>query len=388
MILELPKENPQNEAILADGLITGGDDASGLPVRLARYSKAHHRAVEMAHYASGRNEVKVARKLEQCGSYLLFRDYYRTGKVRLHAADFCKKHLLCPLCAIRRGAKMLKSYLQRLDYVLSQDPDLKPYLVTLTVKNGPDLGERFQHLHGSIQKLHKMRHNHERTNRGEAFKAAGAVWSYEFKRGANSGDWHPHVHAVWLCKEAPDASQLSSEWHNITGDSFIVDVRPFHDEEDTLGGFLEVFKYAVKFSDLPLADNWHGFEVLSRKRLIASFGAFRGIPEPDDLADDDSHLDDEPFLELMYRFAQGVGYTLDIEFRSLSEHRAPSDRRNEDAQARSGLVFRGQQQNERSEANPTEAREGHAVGGIPEGGRFAHTAEPFQPRRGAPPPSC
>lgn len=399
--MEFPKENPhRDDSSLAAESQVGADDASGLPVRLTRYSKAHHRAVEMAHYASGRNEVKVAQKLEQCGSYLLFRDYHQTGKVRLHAADFCKKHLLCPLCAIRRGAKMLKSYLHRLSVVLAENPELKPYLVTLTVKNGDDLRERFQHLHGSIQRLHKMRHRGRNAELGQASKAAGAVWSYEFKRGANSGGWHPHVHAVWLCKEAPDAAELSREWHKITGDSFIVDARPFHDDEDILGGFLEVFKYAVKFSDLPLADNWHGFEVLSKKRLIASFGAFRGIPEPDDLADDDSHLDDEPFLELMYRFAQGVGYTLDTEFRSLAVERqaragasAGEQRAHAGGNERSGFGVRRTQQNERSEANPTEAQAGARFAafcemGIPEGGGFAHTAEPFQPQRGDPPPFC
>lgn len=40
-------------------------------------------------------------------SYLLFRDYFQVWKVRLYAMIPCKKHLLCPLCAMRCGAKML-----------------------------------------------------------------------------------------------------------------------------------------------------------------------------------------------------------------------------------------------------------------------------------------
>ena len=201
---------------------------------------------------------------------------------------------------------MVKAYLDRLQVITASRSDLKPYMVTLTVKDGPDLLERFNHLYRSVQKLHKMR-----TGKGqysEACKADGAVWSYEFKRGKNSGQWHPHVHAVWLCSEKPDQKALSEQWKRITGDSYIVDVRPFHDEEDTIGGFLEVFKYAVKFSDLPLADNWEGFEKLQGKRLIASFGSFRGIDVPDDLTDE--KLDDLPFIELLYKFAAGVGYSL------------------------------------------------------------------------------
>jgi hypothetical protein len=303
--LENPKENPLSVECLAAETQQGGDDAAALPGRLDRYSKAHHRAVEMAHYASEQGEVKLSRNLHQCGSYLLFRDYFTIGKVRLHAAKFCNKHLLCPLCAIRRGAKMVKAYLDRLRVIMASESDLKPFLVTLTVKDGEDLKERFNHLYRSVQRLHKTR-----TGKGqysEACKAAGAVWSYEFKRGANSGQWHPHVHAVWLCRDIPDQAALSEQWKRITGDSHVVDVRPFHDEQDVIGGFLEVFKYAVKFSDLPLEDNWHGFQQLAGKRLIASFGLFRGIEVPEELTDE--KLDDLPYIEMLYRFIQNVGYS-------------------------------------------------------------------------------
>ena len=314
--MENPKENPLIVEGLAAETIQGADDAAVLPGRLDRYSKAHHRALAMSDYArkmagvavsavERREYAKIADKLTTCGNYLLFRDYYTVGKVRLHAATFCKKHLLCPFCAIRRGAKMVKAYMQKLAVIRAANPDLKAYLVTLTVKDGSDLRERFQHLSRSVQRLHKTRAGQRQ--KSEACKADAAVWSYEFKRGKNSGEWHPHMHAVWLCKEAPDAAQLSVEWKRITGDSFIVDVTPFHDQEDVISGFLEVFKYAVKFSDLPLEDNWHGFEKLAGKRLIASFGLFRGVEISDDLADE--QLDDLPYVEMLYKFIFGAGYS-------------------------------------------------------------------------------
>lgn len=201
---------------------------------------------------------------------------------------------------------MVKAYMDRLQVILAQNPNLKPYLVTLTVKDGEDLGERFKHLSRSVQSLHKARVTPRMYS--EACKADGAVWSYEFKRGQNSGLWHPHVHAVWLCETPPDQEALSRQWKAITKDSYIVDVRPFHEGQDVLNGFLEVFKYAVKFSDLPLADNWHGFQTLAGKRLIASFGSFRGIEVPEELTDEG--LDDLPYVEMMYRFIYGVGYSL------------------------------------------------------------------------------
>lgn len=329
------KENPQYADLLVGDAKLGADDAAVLPARLNRYSKAHHRALAMSDYATKvssetRNDqladayFKIGVRLKHCGEYLLFRDYYTVGKVRLHAARFCKNHLLCPLCAIRRGAKMVKAYLDKLQVIKAENPNLKAYLVTLTVKNGPDLLERFEHLYRSLAKLHKARTRERQFN--ESCKAVGAVWSYEFKRGANSGEWHPHVHAVWLCEEEPDDRQLSKEWKAITGDSFIVDVTPFHNQEDVVSGFLEVFKYAVKFSDLPMADNWHGYQVLSRKRLIASFGAFRGVEIPENLTDEP--LDELPYIEHLYRYFVNAGYSRIVDHKQLEQlERPPQSRR-------------------------------------------------------------
>lgn len=136
------KNNPLSVESLAAETEQGADGASGLPAKLARYSEARQKALQMQSFAAKAGHVKEAKKLADCANYLLFRHYYTVDKVRLHAASFCKKHLLCPMCAIRRGAKMLKAYLQRYEAVIAQEPQLRPYLVTLTVKNGPDLAER------------------------------------------------------------------------------------------------------------------------------------------------------------------------------------------------------------------------------------------------------
>ena len=90
--------------------------------------------------------MKTAAGLASCGNYLHFREYFTVGKVRLHSATFCKQHLVCPLCAIRRGAKALGAYLTRWQVIQEERQDLRPYLLTLTVKNGDDLEERQNHL--------------------------------------------------------------------------------------------------------------------------------------------------------------------------------------------------------------------------------------------------
>ena len=292
-----------------------------LQYRLQRYGAGKARALDMADYITdfvlgnrvcrwtSRLEAKrIAASIENCGSYLLFRNYFRKDEVRLHAATFCKKHLLCPFCAMRRGAKYLQCYMERLQCVLAENPRLRAFMVTLTVKDGDDLAERFNHLRGCLKRYQRQRRDGASGKRPlvEYNKALGGVFSIEVKRGQGSGLWHPHVHMIWLCEDVPDKFRLSQEWHNITGDSYIVDVREFYGET-IVEGFFEVFKYALKFSDMALSDNWQAFETLKGKRLVDNFGLFRGGVVPEDLTD--GELEDEPYLMMLYKFFRGSGYS-------------------------------------------------------------------------------
>ena len=116
---------------------------------------------------------------------------------------------------------------------------------------------------------------------------------------------HPHVHAVWLCREAPDPYKLSEEWDALTGDSYLVDVRQVN-MLDPVKSFCEVFKYAVKFSDLPNNLRLEAFRNLQGKRLLDSFGDLRGLVVEVD--DSDDILEDLPYIEIMYSYQRGVGY--------------------------------------------------------------------------------
>lgn len=308
---EQTKENPLSAVILAEDADQGAGGIAALPTRVGRYAEAHRRALAMADYARDIGEKSIASKLTFCGDYLLFRHFYTVDDVRLHAAKFCRKHLLCPLCAIRRASKYMQAYMQRLELVLAEHPGLQAFLVTVTVKDGEDLQERFQHLRAAMRRMTQARRDHlkapAKNRHVEAAKALGGVHSIEAKRGKGSGLWHPHAHAVWLCYEAPDAAKLAQEWHAWTGDSYIVDVRPFHDQHDVASGFAEVFKYALKFAELPLADNWLAFQELSNRRLVDSFGLLRGVEVPDELTDEP--LEGLPYIDYLYRW-MGKGYSL------------------------------------------------------------------------------
>lgn len=302
------KINPR-EAALAGETSKGSEKISGLSTRLNRYSKAREHAIEFSEWLIDNGEGMLGAYLEFCGNWLEFRHYYTVDQVRLSRASFCKKHLLCNLCAMRRGAKQLKSYLDRYEVIQSQETALRASMVTLTVQNGENLGERFTHLYEGVRLLNKRRRNTKLRgdSRSEWSKVLGLVGTYET---TNKGKgWHPHTHMIVLHREDIDQTALSGEWHGITGDSFVVDVRSLQHPDEPARDFVEVFKYALKFSDLSHRHHLKAFKYFSGRRLIFSAGLFRGVKVPKALTDEP--LEDLPYIELFYRYITGSGYNFD-----------------------------------------------------------------------------
>lgn len=298
------------------GTILEGCLENSLQQRISRYGTAKRRSESMFKFIENYDyksiiglkkfpDIDIQRsgvKLHDCGNYLVFNDYFTVGKIRLTKASFCKQQLLCPLCAIRRGAKTLKSYTDKYSAIIAAQKGIQASMITLTVKNGEDLLERFSHLQKSVKTLQANRRRQLAgcRNRTEFSKALGAVGSYEFTNKGNG--WHPHVHMIVLHREPISQYALSAEWKKITGDSFIVDIREFDRKKEPAQNFLEIFKYAVKFSDLNLSQNLLAAFLLKGKRLIFSFGVFRGVDVPDSLLDE--KLDDLPFVELFFNYSR------------------------------------------------------------------------------------
>lgn len=317
-------ENEFGGSVLEDA---GGrsDNIASLGERVSRYASAKSKATEIMAYGAENVETlkqigghtvfkekstglampKALARLSACGNYLTFRHYLHQDSVRLHHADFCKQALLCPLCAVRRSARNVAAYskvLQALDML--DGPGNVDQLLTLTIKNGDDLDERDRHLRKSISKLNMRRKDHKRGKIvSEWGIITGAVGAFE---ATNKGKgWHPHAH-IWV--RAPrllDQDALSAEWKAITGDSHIVDVRAI--TGDPIAAFCEVFKYAVKFSDLTPAQVWEFWGVNRGRRMIFSYGAFRAVEVPESLTDEELT---GPYVEHFYRWAGvEVGYT-------------------------------------------------------------------------------
>jgi hypothetical protein len=325
------QENPSESFNLAEDTQKGFDDTNRLPERLNRYGFARKRALENLTQVDARIKLfsdspnpfrfhleKLRPRLAVCGDYLAFKDYYTVGKIRLSAANFCKAHLLCPLCAIRRGSKTLEAYLKRYEVIMSENSGLRMSMLTLTVKNGDDLEERFMHLKNSVAKVLERRRKTLAGARGwnsEFAKIAGLVGTYEVTKDNGFGEiketgWHPHAHIMVLHSERFDYKALQAEWLKITGDSHVLNVTAAKHPKEPAIDFLEVFKYAVKFGDLTPEQNLDAYEVLRGKRLLFSAGLFWGVEIPESLEDDVLDLDQLPFFELIYQYIVGSGYNL------------------------------------------------------------------------------
>ena len=269
-----------------------------------------------------------ANLLSGCANYLLFKHYYTLDKYKLSGLKTCKKHMLCPFCSAIRASKQATAYQEKMVHILKENPNLKPVFMTLTVKNGDYLDERFNHLKDSFKTYQSRRRDWLKKGRGynELCKAHGIVYAYEITN--NGKGWHPHLHMILLVDDWIDKDKLSAEWYAITGDSFIVDVRrvkPSKAEVDTMDakeqkedysdGFMEVFKYAMKFTELTHYQIWIAHETLSPTgrltRLQGSIGLFRGVEVPKTMTDD-VIADDAPFMLILYKFLKGAGYSVEF----------------------------------------------------------------------------
>lgn len=352
---EIRKEtkNPLLSEILAD------DATEGHSKRLSRYAAAKARQLQVVDYIVQQNVisdkpllVKEHKALDECGGFLVFRHYYQLEKYRLLAGCTCKKHLLCALCAIRRAAKCVAVFSEKINHVtLGQEYDT--LLITLTVKNGSDLAERYNHLQKSFQKLLQKRKDALKTKPTQETllkHVSGAIYSYEVTISDN-GEYHPHMHMIALVPKGIFTYQeriikkkavrvavdlwacLVQDWQDITGDSKIVDVRKIENEEDQISALVETFKYALKFSEMDVETQVACYLVLKSRRMIGSMGALFGVKLPDNL-NDELLPGEEKYVDLVYQYSGlNFGYQLttqgEVGFEVKNLQRRHSRRRKE-----------------------------------------------------------
>lgn len=275
--------------------------------RLDRYARGHARALAQADWIAANVDHDPSGsgpRLANCGTWLEFRELYTLGEIKCTAARFCDQPKLCPLCAARRAGRTIRRYAERIDQVLGASSNLRPFLVTLTMKNEEDLLHVLDHLKDSLARMRKRRTHAQAGKINSVFgHFDGVLGGVEVKRGKGSGAWHPHAHMLVLSTadlaRQDYSRRISQEWHDLTGTSFITDVRCCHNEQDPVDALLEVVKYPLKFGENDLGDAWHFHQLTKGRRFLFSLGNLYGVKV--DLLDETP--EDLPYIERAYSFA-------------------------------------------------------------------------------------
>lgn len=145
-----------------------------------------------------------------------------------------------------------------------------------------------------------------RLRRSKFWTAAvtGGASFLEVKRSKDGKSWHPHLHIVVEGKFLHQGT-LKAIWYKITNDSFIVDVRAVHCED-------ELIQYVTKYVSKPLdksifsdADTTEqAIQAMHGKRTCTTFGTWRG-QDLTTVEDDTEWISVGPLAELIREAKNG-----------------------------------------------------------------------------------
>ncbi|GAH22031.1 unnamed protein product, partial [marine sediment metagenome] len=231
---------------------------------------AYLRAREIYADADGSFSGKLSTRLQNCRRNAWFVQNKHTGKLRV-ASSRCKLKW-CPIC--RDVSRHIVSIAVS-DWLKVQD---YPKMLTFTIKHSDDpLQEQIKFLYDSFRKI----------RRRSILKNAvtGGIWFFQLKFNHATEQWHPHIHCLVGGAYIPQ-NRLKGVWHDITKQSFIVDIRPVQDLDSAAS---EVARYATSPCDMCSIDLEHSlgvYHATKHQRICGAWGTARGTtlapsPQPD-----------------------------------------------------------------------------------------------------------
>jgi hypothetical protein len=190
----------------------------------------------------------------------------------------CKK-LFCPDCAAERANRLSRQTEAKIAEAMQTNKG-RLCLLTLTMKNAATLDGGLSSLKKAFRQFKRKKVFKERIK--------GYFGGFEYTFNPKTNDFHVHLHLIVLRGKFWNQSDISDAWRDVTGDSFIVDIREIKDAHK---GVKEVCKYVVKSNDLMKMPDEKFLEVVKMKkgtRMFISGGCFYNVKldEADDEADD------------------------------------------------------------------------------------------------------
>lgn len=203
-----------------------------------------------AYDVSGDN--KKAARVRTCGDVLQFA--VTKAGLKLEHAIFCRCRL-CPTCQWRRALKLYGQAYSVVSYLATKriTEGQKPYtflMLTLTIKNVP--------AHELSHTLTEMGKGWQRLMQREQITriVQGSMRCIEITRNAQTGEYHPHIHALIAVLPSYFKSRYylpQEKWATLWGEACRIKYNPVVDIRKTYGdaasSMAEIAKYAAKPSD-------------------------------------------------------------------------------------------------------------------------------------------
>lgn len=200
-------------------------------------------------------------RFRTCGDAAwVFRSLTHPSKLKV-CSDTCRDRW-CRACQRDRSRIIAANLRQRL-------ANIPVRLITLTLRH------RYQPLRHQVDRLlDSFRTLRRKPLWTEAID--GGVAFVEVTYNPRTNRWHPHLHILcvgrWIAQ-----SDLSSTWDQITGGSFIVDIRTVADVD-------QLAAYVVKYASKPMNAALYrhprklreAIQALQSRHLCLTFGSFRG----------------------------------------------------------------------------------------------------------------
>jgi len=196
-------------------------------------------------------------RLKKCGSSVTVKkcggcgqDYFATY------VDSCENNF-CYICSYKKMLVWLKVSVPVIE--VYQARKKKIILLTLTLKNQPDVRAMMDKLNSSFKLLLKRK----------IFTGLiGGILSREV--AGRKGKWHVHAHGIVIADDYIDQANLSLIWRQITGNSYIVGLSLIRGKK----GIIEAMKYPFKFNDFD-DDSLGEILRLKGRRMRSTFGQIR-----------------------------------------------------------------------------------------------------------------
>lgn len=197
-----------------------------------------------------------------CGTYSYVLRSLEDPNVYRIAGSACHDRFCLP-CAKDRSNSIA---LNVLDKIVGKQ--VRFLTLTLKATDAP-LADQLDHLYDAFQTLRRRAFWKRRVTGGVAF--------LECKWIARTAHWHPHFHILIQGKFIP-YQRLKSLWYEITGDSYIIDIRLVRDSRHASG-------YVTKYASKPFNSSFiarpnqldESIVALKGRKLVVTFGTWRSV---------------------------------------------------------------------------------------------------------------